>query len=85
MIRYIRDNTGEPIGEYEVLIDEPREVYVDEKLIDNTVNLDSQTENALNNVIDDFEEGFNNVKDGYEILSTPKFTVKRKIDNIIYY
>ena len=83
--RNIRNNNGEFIGEYEVLAEEPRQIFIDGELVNDFSKLDYCTENELNNVIDDFEEGFNSVKDGYEVLSTSKFTVKRKIANIIYY
>lgn len=85
MTRKIRNNNGEFIGEYEVLVKEPRQIYIDGKIVNDFSKLDYPTENELNNVIDDFEEGFNVIEDGYEILHTSKFTVKRKIANIIYY
>lgn len=83
--RNIRNNNGEFIGEYEVLVEEPRQIFVDGELVNDFSKLDCRTENELNNVIDDFEEGFNVIEDGYEVLNTSKFTVKRKIANIIYY
>lgn len=83
--RNIRNINGEFIGEYEVLAEEPRQIFIDGELVNDFSKLDYRTENELNNVIDDFEEGFNSVKDGYEVLNTSKFTVKRKIANIIYY
>lgn len=85
MTRKIRNNNGEFIGEYEVLVEEPRQIFVDGELVNDFSKLDCHTENELNNVIDDFEEGFNVIEDGYEVLHTSKFTVKRKIANIIYY
>lgn len=85
MTRKTRNNNGEFIGEYEVLVEEPRQIFVDGELVNDFSKLDCHTENELNNVIDDFEEGFNDIEDGYEVLHTPKFTVKRKIANIIYY
>lgn len=85
MTRKIRNNNGEFIGEYEVLVEEPRQIFVDGELVNDFSKLDYRTENELNNVIDDFEEGFNVIEDGYEVLHTSKFTVKRKIANIIYY
>nr|WP_295229910.1 hypothetical protein [Ruminococcus sp.] len=85
MKRKIRNNNGEFIGEYEVLVEEPRQIYIDGKIVNDFSKLDYHTENELNNVIDDFEEGFNVIEDGYEVLHTSKFTVKRKIANIIYY
>lgn len=83
--RNIRNNNGELIGKYEVLVEEPRQIYIDGKIVNDFSKLDYRTENELNNVIDDFEEGFNVIEDGYEVLNTSKFTVKRKIANIIYY
>lgn len=83
--RNIRNNNGELIGKYEVLVEEPRQIYIDGELVNDFSKLDYRTENELNNVIDDFEEGFNVIEDGYEVLNTSKFTVKRKIANIIYY
>lgn len=83
--RNIRNNNGEFIGEYEVLVEEPRQIFVDGELVNDFSKLDCRTENELNNVIDDFEEGFNVIEDGYEVLHTSKFTIKRKIANIIYY
>lgn len=85
MTRKIRNNNGEFIGEYEVLVEEPRQIYIDGKIVNDFSKLDYHTENELNNVIDDFEEGFNVIEDGYEVLTTSKFTIKRKIANIIYY
>lgn len=85
MTRKIRNNNGEFIGEYEVLVKEPRQIYIDGKIVNDFSKLDYPAENELNNVIDDFEEGFNVIEDGYEVLHTSKFTVKRKIANIIYY
>ena len=75
MTRKIRNNNGEFIGEYEVLVEEPRQIYIDSKIVNDFSKLDYHTENELNNVIED----------GYEVLHTSKFTVKRKIANIIYY
>lgn len=75
MTRKIRNNNGEFIGEYEVLVEEPRQIYIDGKRVNDFSKLDCRTENELNNVIED----------GYEVLHTSKFTVKRKIANIIYY
>ena len=83
--RNIRNNNGEFIGEYEVLVEEPRQIFVDGELVNDFSKLDYRTENELNNVIDDFEEGFIVIEDGYEVLNTSKFTIKRKIANIIYY
>lgn len=83
--RNIRNNNGELIGKYEVLVEEPRQIYIDGKIVNDFSKLDYHTENELNNVIDDFEERFNVIEDGYEVLNTSKFTVKRKIANIIYY
>lgn len=83
--RNIRNNNGELIGKYEVLVEEPRQIYIDGKIVNDFSKLDYRTENELNNVIDDFEEEFNVIEDGYEVLNTSKFTVKRKIANIIYY
>lgn len=83
--RNIRNNNGELIGKYEVLVEEPRQIFIDGELVNDFSKLDYRTENELNNVIDDFEEGFNVIEDGYEILNTSKFTIKRKIANIIYY
>lgn len=83
--RNIRNNNGELIGKYEVLVEEPRQIYIDGELVNDFSKLDYRTENELDNVIDDFEEGFNVIEDGYEVLNTSKFTVKRKIANIIYY
>lgn len=83
--RNIRNNNGELIGKYEVLVEEPRQIFIDGELVNDFSKLDYRTENELNNVIDDFEEGFNVIEDGYEVLNTSKFTVKRKIANIIYY
>ena len=85
MTRKIRNNNGEFIGEYEVLVEEPRQIYIDGKIVNDFSKLDYHTENELNNVIDDFEEGFNVIEDGYEVLTTSIFTIKRKIANIIYY
>lgn len=85
MTRKIRNNNGEFIGEYEVLVEEPKQIYIDGKIVNDFSKLDYHTENELNNVIDDFEEGFNVIEDGYEVLTTSKFTIKRKIANIIYY
>lgn len=73
--RNIRNNIGELIGKYEVLVEEPRQIYIDGKIVNDFSKLDCRTENELNNVIED----------GYEVLNTSKFTVKRKIANIIYY
>lgn len=83
--RNIRNNNGEFIGEYEVLVEEPRQIFVDGELVNDFSKLDYRTENELNKAIDDFEEGFNVIEDGYEVLNTSKFTIKRKIANIIYY
>lgn len=83
--RNIRNNNGEFIGEYAVLVEEPRQIFVDGELVNDFSKLDYRTENELNKVIDDFEEGFNVIEDGYEVLNTSKFTIKRKIANIIYY
>lgn len=83
--RNIRNNNGEFIGEYEVPVEEPRQIFVDGELVNDFSKLDYRTENELNNVIDDFEEGFNVIENGYEVLNTSKFTIKRKIANIIYY
>ena len=66
-------------------MEEPRQIFVDGELVNDFSKLDYRTENELNNVIDDFEEGFNVIEDGYEVLNTSKFTIKRKIANIIYY
>ena len=65
----------------------PRKLFpaVDGELVNDFSKLDYRTENELNKVIDDFEEGFNVIEDGYEVLNTSKFTIKRKIANIIYY
>lgn len=80
--RYVRDNQGNFIAEYEVLDDAEREILVDGVKVPPTTRFPVEEERWLNELIDDFEEGFNEVKDGYEYLSFNKFTVRRKIGKI---
>lgn len=43
--RNIRNNNGEFIGEYEVLVEEPRQIFIDGELVNDFSKLDYRTEN----------------------------------------
>ena len=59
--RYIRNNNGEFIGEYTPDFNADRIVYdvIRDIFIDDIQKLCYEDENFLNNLLDDFEEGFN--------------------------
>jgi hypothetical protein len=90
--RYIRNNNGEFIGEYTPDFNADRIVYdvIRDIFIDDIQKLCYEDENFLNNLLDDFEEGFNGVfktSNGnfYEKLHDSRFFICRSIKNVKYY
>lgn len=82
MKRYVRDNKGNFVAEYEVLTNEERELFVNGEKVAPETRFSLEEQKQVDNLCDDFEEGFNEVKDGYEYLSFNKFTVRRKIGKL---
>lgn len=85
--RFIRNNKGDFIGKYETT-NEEREVFLKgKKLPHNTEGFPFELQNELDNILDDFEEGFNEVnkEEEYEFLQVGDFEVRRKIKNICYF
>nr|DAR49610.1 MAG TPA: hypothetical protein [Caudoviricetes sp.] len=90
--RYIRNNNGEFIGEYTPNFNADRIIYDldSDSFIDDIHKLCYEDENFLDNLLDDFEEGFNGVfknnnGDFYEKLSNSRFFICRNIKNVKYY
>lgn len=99
MKRFIRNCQGDFIGDYTVLENKERIVFYEGKQLvstDDFLSLNSCVYfdyifNQLDNVIDEFEEGFNQVvknqDDGkyYEILEKYGFSVLREVSDVNYY
>lgn len=90
--RYIRNNNGEFVGEYTPDFNACRVIYdlSSEVFIEDTSKLCCEDENFLNNSLDDFEEGFNQVfktdfGNYYEKLRNSRFFIARPIKNVKYY
>lgn len=80
--RYVRDSKGNFVAEYEVLTNEERELFVNGEKVAPETRFSLEEQKQVDNLCDDFEEGFNEVKDGYEYLTFGKFEIRRKIGKL---
>ncbi len=82
VIRNYFNKQMEHVGYYIVDLDADREFnYMDGSLVHySKLSIDDQ--NLLDEYTDIFEDGYNDIIDGYEMLSVNDFTIKRKIKHI---
>ena len=86
--RNLYNTDGEQVGVYFINTESDREVYdIDGNLIDYS-KIPPKFQNFIDNKLDSFEDGFNKIEDGYEVLGTIGFTtitIKRKIERVEYF
>ena len=81
----ISDDGKSVVGRYYFSINADREILDPFGRKFDTSSLDADEYNALCNDLDAFSEGFNRIIDGYEVMTRPNWTIRRKIVKIEYF
>lgn len=80
------DDGKRVVGRYYISADADREVLNQfGRKIDISLPFPDEEESALDNALDSFEDGYNQIIDGYEVMIYGPWTIRRKIVKIEYF
>lgn len=83
--RALLNDEMEQVGVYFFDSESEREIYDINGNLVNYAELSSSKANYVDNLIDSFDEGSNQIKDGYEVsgcIGFTTYTIKRKIEKV---